>query len=201
MAGRTPGAATVQTLTGSGAGSTDPRISEESGVSPVSGRFSVPLLPESIAVLRIAGAPPDPANLLSPADATFEGGLGSWSDWGNTVPDTVEPRSGRTAARTGTGVGGIGLELSGALVPGRTYRYEVYARVGAPGLDVWVGVNFYRADGSALQRQGVPVTSTGYQLYSLEFTVPEGAARSYVYVWKNEGDACVYADDVSVTAR
>lgn len=143
-----------------------------------------------------APAPAPDTNLLS--NPGFESNLTGWTALG----------SGGSIISSGQRSGSKALRLSAAgqgqvqywnLQSGATYRISGYAKVAATGDTVTFGYDLYGSNGANLNKsEWVLVNSTSYKLYTLDLTVPAGAAKARVFMFKNGGTRAVDFDDISV---
>jgi hypothetical protein len=138
--------------------------------------------------------PPPPADGNLVSNGGFESGMTGWTDWGNTRVANDQPHSGTSALSVGTAAGGAGYNVDG-IVPGKTYRLSVSAKVSDASDKVYVGVNFVDAAGSLVTSTQRNTTSTTYSTLSSDIVAPTGAVRGVVYVWKNAGSGLASVDD------
>jgi hypothetical protein len=141
---------------------------------------------------------PTGSNLIT--NGGFENGLNSWSSWGgNSILDASIKSSGSYSVRAGTGDSGMGKDVINKLTVGKNYRLQAMAKLSAATTDqAWVGIKFYNAAGESVGSSSRLVYSTSFQNYSLDFTLPLGATKAYVYFWKNAGTAYEYVDEFSI---
>lgn len=142
--------------------------------------------------------PSTSGNLI--ANPSFESDFASWSDaWGTGVSIiTSGQRSGTKAMRLSAQGGGRAQPLAQALLVGASYRLSAYAKI-ASGDVATLGVDFYDAAGAKMNAsQWGVVTSVDYQLFTLNFVVPQGAAKARVFMFKNGGSMAADFDDVSL---
>jgi hypothetical protein len=140
--------------------------------------------------------PPPPAgpNLL--LNGTFENGLASWVNWGNTTTSS-QAAAGTSAAQVGTAAGGLGQRVSG-IVPGNTYRVTAQAKVSSAGETGYLGLKFMDGAGNSLQDAVVPFRSTSYASAQVELVAPPNATTALAYVWKNAGSGFAFVDEVEL---
>ncbi len=118
--------------------------------------------------------------------------------WTNWEIDTTQPRTGQKALRIKPD-GGFGtLILMNQLIPGQSYRATVHAKVGNPSETAFWGVTIQNAAGAQIFGQNVYITSTAYQAYTLDFTVPLEARNASLFFYKHQGTTSIYADDLEV---
>lgn len=142
-----------------------------------------------------SGSPPPPSpgsdNLV--VNGSFDAGLSSWANWGNTA---IAPTA--AMAQVGPDAGGFAQSVPG-IVAGNTYRLTALANVSAAGDSAYLGLQFLDAAGNALQDQLVPFSSTSVSIVQTQLVAPANAASALVYVWKNAGSGYAYVDDVTLT--
>ncbi|SDZ87540.1 Beta-glucanase, GH16 family [Arachidicoccus rhizosphaerae] len=134
------------------------------------------------------------SSVLSNGD--FEtGSLSPWTTWGQT--STVVSTGARTGSycikETGTAETSIEQALSG-LTPNTTYRFGGFAKVGAQGQSVSIGVKNY--GGAAI---GTAITSTDYTHGSVTFTTGATDSTATIYFYK-AGNGTAWGDDFYVEA-
>jgi hypothetical protein len=140
-----------------------------------------------------AGPGPESSGNLV-ANGTFENGLASWDNWGNTTTSTA---SGSSAAQVGTAAGGFGQRI-GSVLPGNGYRLTARAMVSSCCEVGYLGVGFTDDAGNTLAVQNVVIRSTTFSPMQLDATAPAGATNALVFVWKNDGSGFAVVDDVSL---
>lgn len=136
------------------------------------------------------------SNLVS--NSGFESGMTGWENWGNAMITSSTANSGSYSVQVETTGGGAGQDILAKLQVGARYRLQVSAKIGSGGDRSWVGLKFEDSNGQRVQENGVQVTSTSFGLYTVDFTVPAGAARGSVYLWKDPGSGPAYMDDAAV---
>lgn len=134
-------------------------------------------------------------------NAGFESGLTSWSNWGNSVAVTGESLTGTSSLRVGLPAGGMGQLIATPLTVGGNYRFSGSGKVATTPEVIYLGVKVVNSSGTVLLDQNRAITTTGYSTITIDFTVPAGAARTWVYIWKNAGSGYGYADDLSLVPR
>ncbi|HEY0886533.1 MAG TPA: carbohydrate binding domain-containing protein [Ramlibacter sp.] len=139
--------------------------------------------------------PPEPANLV--ANAGFETGLASWTNWGNATAAAAHASSGSYAVHVGSGAGGLGQDVA-SITPGRTYSLSGQVKVSSGSELAYLGLRFMDAAGANLLERSVAFSSTVYSTAKLDLVAPANAARALVYVWKNDGTGFAYVDDVAL---
>lgn len=140
----------------------------------------------------VSGSPPPPPpasdNLV--VNGSFDAGLSSWVNWGNT---TIAPTA--AMAQVGPDAGGFAQSVPG-IVAGHTYRLTALANVSVAGDSALLGLQFLDAAGNVLQDQLVPFRSTTVSIVQTRLVAPANAASALVYVWKNAGSGYAFVDDV-----
>jgi hypothetical protein len=136
-------------------------------------------------------------NLVS--NPGFESGMNGWTNWGNATVVTGQASSGSYALQVGSAAGGAGNTVA-ALTAGASYRFSGMAKVSIAGETVLPGVKFLDSTGKVLLEKNMPMTSTAYTAFAIDFVAPAGAATSMVYVWKNAGSGWTYVDNVVLAA-
>jgi len=137
---------------------------------------------------------PSPVNLVQ--NPGFEAQNTGWNDWGNARAVSGQAKNGSYAMEVGTAAGGRGQQITSGFAPGNMLTLSAWGRAGSD--QGWVGIKFFSSSGSVLSDNSLQFTSTSYTYKTLNVTVPSGAAKLEVYVWKNAGSSYFYADDISV---
>jgi len=127
------------------------------------------------------------------ANGNFSSGLAGWEDWGNTWVDDG-------ALNVGTGAGGVAQHVANKLAAGQRYQLTVTGNLSAASEGVFVGVKLENEWGGVLVDQLEAVNSLSPATGSVTFTVPQGVARGYVFVWKNANGAVAQARKLSLVA-
>lgn len=138
--------------------------------------------------------PPTGANLL--LNGTFENGLASWVNWGNTTT-SGQAAAGTSAAQVGTAAGGLGQSVTG-IVPGNTYRVVAQVKASSADETGYLGLKFLDAAGNSLQDAVVPFSSTSYSSAQAELVAPPNASTALVFVWKNAGSGFAFVDQAEL---
>jgi len=138
-------------------------------------------------------------NLL--LNAGFEAVDESWQDWGNSVIEASNAKSGTHSLKTGKESGGRG-QIVTTVIEGKSYTFSVWGKVSEDGISGSIGVDLLDdADKATGDQQAISFTETEYTQKAITFTVPKGTKKFQVFVWKEqaEGDGYIYADDFSLT--
>lgn len=122
----------------------------------------------------------------------------SFTSWTNTTYSSI--------ISTGAYEGSKSLQMNGGssfvaqnvkLTIGSKYRLSAVAKVSVAN-KAEVVVKFFDSKGNTISRLAVPVTSTGWNPYSLEFTVPAGTTRTTVYAVRASGTQIANFDTFSL---
>ncbi len=148
-------------------------------------------------ILNDPGLPPG-ANIVR--NASFEGDLSVWEDWGGSSLLTVGAHSGGKAVRiSGSGQGGIGQEVIYRIQTGATYQLKAQAKVASLSDEVYVGVRFFDLSNGTIADFRTRVQTTSYKEHSVSLKVPTGASSAKVYVWKQSSfNSFADVDDFSM---
>ncbi|MDB5875185.1 MAG: hypothetical protein JWQ07_4627 [Ramlibacter sp.] len=131
------------------------------------------------------------SNILVNGD--FAGGLANWNNWGNSQVVAG-------ALQVGTVAGGVAQDVYTQLVPGKTYKLSGMASITAAAEGVFIGVKLMDSSGAMLVNQTVLANSLAPVNGSVTFTVPQGVASGYVFIWKNTNSAVAVVDSLSLVA-
>jgi beta-glucanase (GH16 family) len=153
------------------------------------------------AAAALALPAPDPAELVPPdellANGSFALGLSPWATQNATLVASALRPGGRMLS-----IGGWALQRIAAdrLVPGRSYKLRVKARLEAASAPAQLSLRFRRPAGEEVFRSyPATVLSTTWQDVLLEFTAPAYVAMAELTV--TAGAARVLVDAASLVAR
>jgi hypothetical protein len=147
---------------------------------------------------RTATTPAGSPELIT--NGSFEEGTSAWYIEGGAGPVSgTSPEDGTTVLLIPAG-GGYADQIV-AVVPGETYQLRGSGRMTGEGDTGLLGVIYRDGSGSRLRRlkpASITFTETTFTEKLLVFTVPEGVADVYVYLYKEPGSAQFEADEISV---
>jgi hypothetical protein len=122
-------------------------------------------------------------------NGSFESGsLDPWTIWGNAIVSDAEARTGKYVVQALGGEAAV-EQLVTDLKPNTTYRFGGYAKVGASGQSVMLGVKEYGGDAV-----NTSLTHTAYTEASVSFTTGATQTSAVVYFYK-PGEGTAYGDD------
>ncbi|MBC8160162.1 MAG: carbohydrate binding domain-containing protein [Roseiflexaceae bacterium] len=124
----------------------------------------------------------------------FESGdLGVWSTWTAAASVvTSNARTGTYAARLSGAVVGVEQTVSG-LTPNMTYTLSGWAKVGAVGENIFIGVK----DFGGIETS-TTVTTASYSQGTVVFTTGSGNTTAKIYFYKHTGSGEAFGDDFSL---
>lgn len=94
------------------------------------------------------------------------------------------------------------LSATRAATPGMLYKWSTYARVTEWGICANMTMRFLNSSGSVISTAPVvSVTSTSYQLYTVQGVAPEGTASVRITIAKCGSAGCVRFDEMCLTAE
>jgi len=180
---------------------------------PAGRKISVFMTPEPTATVRSIRRPTEIVPTATPtpkqtydkvqymANGGIENGLTGWYvEPGVALTNTTVHR-GSSALQIAANGGFASYQVS--LSPGVTYRLFAWGSLSADGGAASIGIEFFDAYGQRLQSsEPTPLifSTSGFVRHSLVFSLPAGAIRAQVYVWKPAGTTSFVADDISVRA-
>lgn len=132
----------------------------------------------------------------SVSNSGFENNLAGWTNNGNTVIVT-DVHSGTSAARTGTGQGG----LNSGLIPiaAGQVTFSVWAKISGSPSWAGVGLDFLNSSGTELSEINLQITATSYTQRSVTQAVPTGATQARIWTWKSGSAGNLFLDDFCIT--
>jgi len=105
----------------------------------------------------------------------FESKLTGWKNNGYTSAITGKSKSGIYSARSGTAAGGLQQTLTNKLVAGNIYKLSFWGKIGTNSVSSMVSLRVKNSSGGIMILENLPVLSTTYTQYSIQFTYPTGA--------------------------
>lgn len=128
----------------------------------------------------------------------FENDLTGWTVNGN-VSVSTDSHSGSKAV-VAIGQGGLNSGSTFGVTSGQQITFQFWAKIS--GSPVWtgIGLDFLNASGVEVGEINLPVTTTGYTLYSATQVVPSGAVNARIWVWKTGEQGNLFADDFCLTS-
>lgn len=131
----------------------------------------------------------------------FEDGVYGWNiNWGGMSVVTSQGRNSSKALKIAPNGGTSSSFLTHHLVPGQTYRATVYGRQEVANDSGKFYVILRDGSGGTVFSKDLAVTTTGYQSYSIDFTMPSNAKEAIVQFYKYQGAGNMYIDDVEVVS-
>lgn len=161
---------------------------------------------ESRESFNVAAQTPPPAPILTTTrnilpNPGFEYGATAWNRfWGGMSIDSTQARSGSNALKIAPNGGTDSTYWYAHLVPWQSYRVTAYGKQSVAGESGAFTVILKDASGATVFDQSVPVTSTTYQAYSIDFTVPSNVRSAKVQFYKGGGTGSMYIDDMEVVS-
>jgi Carbohydrate binding domain len=147
--------------------------------------------------LRTASKVTTGSNLID--NPGFENDLTARETSSQASVTTSNVNSGSSALQLGpANNSGAGQDILGKLSSGKSYRLEVWAKLGGSDEVTWIGLKFINTSGGTVKDFWVQATSTSYTKYTIDFDYVSGAAKAHVWYWRNGGSSSSYADDFSV---
>lgn len=129
----------------------------------------------------------------------FEDGNTAWNyHWGNAAVGISQPRTGRKGLEVSPNGGFSTQFLINRLNPNETYRVDLYAKLGVSTEDGHFGVTLKNATGGVISDRVIKITTSTYQMYTMDFTVSSTVTDASVYFYKNGGTSKLYVDDVNI---
>ncbi|MEP6672691.1 MAG: carbohydrate binding domain-containing protein [Chthoniobacter sp.] len=129
------------------------------------------------------------------ANPGFEtGSLAPWQNSGQATVVQDNAHAGIYAAKIGNSYSGIAKNVTG-LAGNTTYTLTAWIKNAQPGDVTYLGVKNY--GGSEVN---VNTTSAQYTELNISFTTGPAVTSALIYVWKNDGTAASYADDISLSS-
>jgi hypothetical protein len=129
----------------------------------------------------------------------FESKLNSWKNNGYTSAVTGKSHSGIYSARSGKSAGGLQQTLINKLVAGNIYKLSFWGKIGTNSVSSMVSLRVKNSSGGIMILENLPVLSTTYTQYSIQFTYPTGATSVDIAAIKEAGaSSYLYVDDFSL---
>ncbi len=147
---------------------------------------------------------PNECNIPSPScdgnlyvNGGFEDGIGGATWYNNIGITATDVYSGSQALSICGGWGEADQYL--AALGGETYTLNVFAKKESGAGWSGVGIVYYDENWNELGREETEITSTGFQEYTVQVSLPSQARRITTWIYKGDG-GCLYADDFCLTS-
>ncbi|MCH5676611.1 ricin-type beta-trefoil lectin domain protein [Streptomyces gilvus] len=147
-----------------------------------------------------AGAFDAPAPLSPPNNTGFESGsCSSWHCYGGASAVTGNARTGSYALKLPGGVSAGAEQTVTGLSANTTYVLRGFAKAGASGQCVYLGVKSYDSSGS---EQKTCLNSTSYTGGAVTFTTGASSTSAVVYYWSPATNSATgYGDDLALSQK
>jgi len=130
------------------------------------------------------------------ANGSFESGLNGWSGFGNYfVTSAGFQLSGVGGLKSGPELSGVEYDVTGKVSVGGTYSLSVFAKIDHLTDVAAVGCKSWDASNALIYEVKADVVSSDYTKYTVSCTIPQGAAKTVIFSWRDTGTGKLYLDD------